>query len=145
MSSLLPDGIPKEHLENAEHVRSYLISLRGGAPFLSGADGRLLVQWLDDQIPVPVILSALDRVSLRRRAKRVRTRLSLNVCKGELKKMIGKKSSQRKKNTNEEEISGLEALAMKIMLGDFPIELNQASQQLSQRLLLLAQSDDDIP
>lgn len=73
----------------AEAVTSYLVTLRGGAPFLSGADGRLLVRWLDQGVPVPTILTALDQVAERRRKKRTRSRLSLNAAKGVIKKAIG--------------------------------------------------------
>lgn len=75
--------------ESAEQVRAYLVSLRGGAPFLSSADGRLLVRWLEDGVPVPTILSALDRVHARRRKRRARTRLSLGAAKREVKKAVG--------------------------------------------------------
>jgi hypothetical protein len=73
----------------AEQVTSYLVTLRGGAPFLSGADGRLLVRWLDQGVPVPTILTALDQVAERRRRRRTRSRLSLNAAKGVVKKAIG--------------------------------------------------------
>ena len=86
-----PDWFPESHVENAETIRSYLISVRGGAPFLSGADCRLLIQWLDDEVPVPTILTTIDKVSAKRRQKRVRTRLSLSICKGTLNRLIGKK------------------------------------------------------
>ena len=66
----------------AEEVTAYLVTLRGGAPFLSGADGRLLVRWLDQGVPVPTILTALDQVAERRRKRRTRSRLSLNAAKG---------------------------------------------------------------
>ena len=97
---LLPDWFPETHISTAETVSEYLITLRGGAPFLSGADCRLLVQWLDDDIPAPAILSALERVALRRRAKRVRSRLSLNATKGELRKLLGKKEEPQKKRSS---------------------------------------------
>ncbi|MEC7947157.1 MAG: hypothetical protein VX265_06280 [Myxococcota bacterium] len=73
----------------AEAVTAYLVTLRGGAPFLSGADGRLLVRWLDQGVPVPTILTALEQVAERRRKRRTRSRLSLNAAKGVIKKAIG--------------------------------------------------------
>ncbi len=98
---ILPNWIPESHISSAETISEYLITLRGGAPFLSGADCRLLIQWLDDDIPAPAILSALERVALRRRAKRVRTRLSLNATKGELRKLLGKKKQRPKQKSSE--------------------------------------------
>jgi hypothetical protein len=73
----------------AEEVRAYLVALRGGAPFLSGADARLLVGWLDQGVPVPLILSSLDRVAARRQARRVRSRMSLNSARREVEKAWG--------------------------------------------------------
>ena len=37
---------------NAEEVRAYLVAVRGGAPFLSAADGRLLIHWLEQGFSV---------------------------------------------------------------------------------------------
>lgn len=84
------DSIPEEHRLAAEQVAAYLVNVRGGAMFLSGADVRLLAQWLDEAVPVPAILCAIDRVSEKRRANRVKTRLSLNRCKGTLNKLLYK-------------------------------------------------------
>ena len=84
------DSIPEEHRQAAEQVAAYLVNVRGGAMFLSGADVRLLAQWLDEAIPVPAILCAIDKVSEKRRANRVKSRLSLNRCKGTLKKLLYK-------------------------------------------------------
>lgn len=91
------DSIPEEHRQAAEQVAAYLVNVRGGAMFLSGADVRLLAQWLDEAVPVPAILCAIDKVSEKRRANRVKTRLSLNRCKSTLKKLLYKKSPKEEK------------------------------------------------
>ena len=70
-----------------------MVSVRGGAPFLSGVDGALLVEWLDDELSSTIICAAIDKVALRRRKKRVTTRLTLRSCRGELKKLQKKKKS----------------------------------------------------
>ena len=96
MNGFIPtpfDDIPLEHRQAAEQVASYLVNVRGGALFLSGADVRLLAQWLEESIPVPAILCAIDKVADKRRAKRVKTRLSLNRCKSTLMKLVYKKTS----------------------------------------------------
>ena len=49
--------------DKAEEVRAYVVAVRGGAPFLSAADGRLLVQWLERGISVGRILAAIDEVA----------------------------------------------------------------------------------
>ena len=67
--------------DKAEEVRAYVVAVRGGAPFLSAADGRLLVRWLEQGISVGRILAAIDEVAERRRKKRTRRRLTLTACK----------------------------------------------------------------
>ncbi len=63
--------------EAAEEVRAYLVTLRGGAPFLSPLDGRLLLEWLEADVSVPLILKALDEAAVRRRSRRARSPLRL--------------------------------------------------------------------
>ena len=104
--------IPDEFRQAAEHVATYLVNARGGALFLSGADLRLLVEWLEADVPVPAILASIDQVAARRRAKRVRTRLSLNGCKGTLNKILYGKSSglESAEPSNETNVSLSDAL-----------------------------------
>jgi len=70
----------------AEEVRSHLVVLRGGAPFLSPLDGRLLLEWLEAGIGVPAILRALEHAAARRRDKRVRAPLSLRSVRARVTK-----------------------------------------------------------
>ena len=77
---------------DAETVRAYLVELRGGAPFLSGADSRLLIAWLEAGVPVAIILSALDAAAERRRKRRgkgkpARSRLTLSACRSAIDKL----------------------------------------------------------
>ena len=71
----------------AEEVRAWLVQLRGGAPFLSAADGKLLADWLDARIPVLTILHGIEVVAERRRAKRTRTPFTLVSCRGTVEKL----------------------------------------------------------
>ncbi|MFT5455489.1 MAG: hypothetical protein ACI9K2_001968 [Myxococcota bacterium] len=73
--------------EGADEIRSHLVMLRGGAPFLSSADALLLVQWLDDGIGVPSVLCALERASEARRRSRSRIPLRLGHAKRHLGKV----------------------------------------------------------
>ena len=73
----------------AEQVRRYLVTVRGGAPFLSGTDAQLLSAWLSQGVPVADILAAIDRVAARRRRRPPTTRLSLSACKAEVKRRPG--------------------------------------------------------
>lgn len=61
----------------AEEVRAWLVTARGGAPFLSGSDGRLLVSWLESGVPVADLLRAIDETARHRRAKRARSPFTL--------------------------------------------------------------------
>jgi hypothetical protein len=76
----------QRHHEQAETVRAYLVGLRGGAFFLSSSDARLLQRWIEDQVPVWLILEGLDKAAEKRRAKRQRTPLSLQHAKAHVKK-----------------------------------------------------------
>lgn len=80
-------------VQACEEVRAFLVALRGGGPFLSGADARLLVEWLDQGVPVSAILAAIEAAADRRARRGVRTRLSLSSCQGELKRRLKKLGS----------------------------------------------------
>lgn len=73
----------------AEEVRAYFVEVRGGAPFLSAADGRRLVAWLEAGVPVARLLVAIDRVAERRRARRVRAPFTLRDLAPELARRRG--------------------------------------------------------
>ena len=79
------DEVDQVRARQAAVVRDYLVTLRGGSPFLSSADGRLLLRWLDGGTPVVAILAALDRAADRRLKRRSKRPLSLQACKVELK------------------------------------------------------------
>ncbi len=74
--------------EAAEEVRSHLVALRGGAPFLSPRDSELLVRWLEDGVTVPEILTALERAAEARRKKRSRTPFALTHARAHLRKPV---------------------------------------------------------
>ena len=137
----LPDWFPESHISSAETISEYLITLRGGAPFLSGADCRLLVQWLDEDIPTPAILSALERVALRRRAKRVRTRLSLQATKGELKKLLGKKTPPPQPKTSAHVFAPLQQRIFKAIDENAPFY--ELQKQTAQQFLEIDPSAHD--
>ena len=77
----------------AEQVRAHLVMVRGGAPFLSPIDSRLLVNWLDEAVPVDVILTAIEVVAARRSKARIKRPLSLNAVKSVVKKGAKEKVS----------------------------------------------------
>ncbi len=71
--------------DDAEQIQAYLVQLRGGGPFLSSYDGRLLLRWMDNEVPVPVVLQALDRAAEKRRRRRVKSPLSLRSAETAVK------------------------------------------------------------
>ena len=73
--------VPPEHLRAAEEIRAHLVAVRGGAPFLSSADARLLVRWLDDGVSVAGVLQAIERAAEARRKRRSRLPLTLTRAK----------------------------------------------------------------
>ena len=92
----LPNQAPstQDLRQQAGEIRDYLIEVRGGAPFLSAADAQLLLEWLEQDVPVALIYAAIDRVSARRRKKRVRSRMTLKACKGEVNSALKKQASR---------------------------------------------------
>ncbi len=81
-------GEVPEHLrEAADQVVEHLCALRGGGLLLSGRDAVLLVDWLESGIPASLIALALERVADRRRKRRVKSRLRLSSCKGEVNRL----------------------------------------------------------
>jgi hypothetical protein len=79
----------------AEEVRAWLVHHRGGAPFLSAADGALLATWLEAGVPVTTLLRAIERVAARRVAKRTRTPFTLRSCEATVRKLQGEQVSWR--------------------------------------------------
>ena len=80
--------------EKAEEVRAYLVAVRGGAPFLSAADGRLLVRWLEQGISVARILASVDEMAEKRRKKMTRGRLTLTACRRSIEGRTPPKTSE---------------------------------------------------
>lgn len=143
MSDHLLHNIPSQHQEKAEEIRAYLVHVRGGAPFLSGADCRLLTTWLDDNISILAITTAIDRVAEKRRAKRVRSRLSLNNCKGTLKKVLGKKAPPPKNLTPIIHV-GIHGLAQSILKLPLSEEIFPYQKELVDQLNILSQQDKPV-
>jgi hypothetical protein len=137
LSDHLLHNIPSEHQDKAEEIRAYLVHVRGGAPFLSGADCLLLTSWLDANISVLAITTAIDRVAEKRRAKRVRSRMSLNNCKGTLTKVLGNKAKPPKILKPIVHI-GLTGLADHIALIPISPHLERYKENLVKQFLLLS-------
>jgi hypothetical protein len=78
--------VPSEHQEAADAVCAHLVSVRGGALFLSNSDALRLLGWLDRKVPIPVILVAIERAWAQRQKKRSRLPLTL----GQVNRHIGK-------------------------------------------------------
>jgi len=79
----------------AEEVRDYLVAVRGGAPFLSSVDDRLLLDWLRQGVPVTLILASIDQVADQRRRKRSKSRLTLAACKKTVEKQRAGAGAER--------------------------------------------------
>ncbi len=86
-SGVFGTEVPESLAAAAEEVRAWFVQARGGAPFLSGKDGRLLVTWLEAGHPVSSILVAIEQVAARRVARRARHPFHLDACEATLKKL----------------------------------------------------------
>jgi len=82
--------------EAAEQVRAHLVMVRGGAPFLSPIDAKLLVEWLDSAVPVDVILTAIEEAAGRRSKTRMKRPITLKGVKSGVKKGLKKSFSPTK-------------------------------------------------
>jgi len=102
----------------AEQVRAHLVMVRGGAPFLSPLDSKLLVEWLDSAVPVDVILTAIEEVAARRSKSRMKKPLNLRSVKAVVAKGLNRPKSsadstalarlvQRLKSAKEPQLQGL--------------------------------------
>jgi hypothetical protein len=90
--SLTPDAAAAESpatnhtlAEAAEEVRAFFVTTRGGAPFLSGADGEQLLRWLDAGQTVSALLRAIETTASRRAARRTRVPFTLRSIAAALK------------------------------------------------------------
>ena len=110
----------------AEQVRAHLVMVRGGAPFLSPIDSRLLVNWLDEAVPVDVILTAIEVVAARRSKARIKRPLSLNAIKSVVKKGANKKDSNESPARDSE---ALERLIQRLRNAETP-DLEQVALEL---------------
>jgi hypothetical protein len=130
----------KELEASAEAVRAYLVELRGGAPFLSGADSRLLVGWLERGVAVPVITAGLDLAAERRRKARgrgkpARSRLTLSAARG----LVDKQS----KIAPQIEAAGLQTWRIELEQMEVTPALSQAKSQLILAVSAIPASDPD--
>jgi hypothetical protein len=129
-------GMLTDKQRDAEEVRAHLVSLRGGAPFLSPNDGMLLDHWLEAGVSVAAILSALERCADGRRKRASRLPLTLMAAKrhlGKPGKAVG--SVVRARGTAEHPL--LPVVAKVQALG------GEGTHVLSESLLLVEPSDPD--
>ena len=110
--------------EAAEQVRAHLVMVRGGAPFLSPIDSKLLVEWLDSAVPVDVILTAIEEAAGRRSKTRLQRPITLKGVKGGVRKGLKKSFSPTKSEALPRLIERLEKSKDQV--------LKQASVQFSE-------------
>ena len=148
MPDVHPDPVRSDEADLracVEEVSAYLVAVRGGAPFLSPVDGRLLLAWLEQNVPVPLILSAIDEVAERHRRKRTRHRLTLAACKKTVEKQrtpaAGPNEGVRGGASAQTRVAapGLARLAAEIRSLAMPAALADAGAELAAELEALAQ------
>ena len=98
----------------AEQVRAHLVMVRGGAPFLSPLDSKLLVEWLDSAVPVAVILTAIEEVAARRSKSRMKKPLNLRAVKS-----VVAKGLKRPKSSNDS--AALARLVQRLQRAEEPL------------------------
>ncbi|MBN2800352.1 MAG: hypothetical protein JXX28_14525 [Deltaproteobacteria bacterium] len=76
MDSQLPDSLQRA----AEEVRAHLVTVRGGGLFLSSADGRRLIAWLEAGRAVPELIHAIELAAVAREKKPTKLPFSLGYA-----------------------------------------------------------------
>ena len=89
------------------------------------------------------INTAIDRVAQKRRAKRTRSRMSLNNCRGELNKILKKKARPPKQLKDIVSV-GLNGLASRIEKLEMPPILEQHRVTLVANLLSISTQEDSV-
>ena len=84
----------------AEDVRAWLVELRGGGAFLSPRDGALLHGWLQAGVTVPQILRGIEATVEKRRARPIRTPLSLAACRAQVERQAAGRGTSRIPDTH---------------------------------------------
>ena len=79
--------------EAAEEVRAWFVTVRGGAPFLSSADGLALADWLEGGTSVVRLLRAIEETAARRLARRARSPFTLRSVRTALAGKAGPPAS----------------------------------------------------
>jgi hypothetical protein len=132
---LRADVIEDARAAEVEAVRAYLVAARGGAPFLSGADGVLLLSWLERGVPVPAILSAIDKVSQQRRKRPVKSRLSLSALRKHLDRWApGPSPTQVESPAAPAQDGAWSAFLALVLAGPAPEDLAEPWERLALRL-----------
>ena len=127
--------------EKAEEVRAYLVAVRGGAPFLSAADGRLLIRWLQQGISVARILASVDEMAEKRRKKMTRGRLTLTACRRSIE---GRTASKTSKSETDETIPRIDFTEFihELVRMEVPATLEVARSTLVREIQQVHQSTD---
>jgi hypothetical protein len=116
--------------------------VRGGAPFLSAIDSKLLLSWLDKGVPVPLIIESIEEVAAKRTKSRITTPMNLNKVKStvnrQLKRRLKPKSAKRSKK----------AELAKISAPSLFLELSQSIEPLQrmagEKLIAINTDDENI-
>ena len=130
--------------QNAEEVRAYLVAVRGGAPFLSAADGRLLVQWLQQGFSVARILAGVDETAEKRRKKMTRGRLTLTACRRSIEGRKREIQPDENANPDKSSATGVDFSEFLADLQKMPISdpLKPAHSELLTAIKMLSGSSD---
>jgi hypothetical protein len=147
---LMPGLAPEEAAlaQQADEVRAWFVSLRGGAPFLSSEDGRLLLSWLDGGMGVLALQACIERVADRRRKRKLRGRLTLAGCRGEVRKARKAGATEpalaSASSGGAGDLSGLAALGAELRCQELAPGPAKAMGSLASALERIAEEGEDV-
>ena len=108
---------------------------------MSPIDSKLLLSWLDDGVPVPLIIESIEVVAAKRTKSRVTTPLNLNKVKSTVKSQLKRRMSpgpaKRKKSKATKPVSA-PALFLELSLSKNPLH-----RVTGEKLIAVHQDDEN--
>ena len=133
MIEFLPENIPEHYQSTAESIRGILFLFEEVLHFYPVPTVK---SWLNGwMLPfLQCICTVIDKVALRRRKKRVKSRLTLNVCRGELNKMFKTEQQKSQKawvsTQRVDQDTAFEQLKSRILAESLPVSIHPLRSKL---------------
>lgn len=108
---------------------------------MSPIDSKILLSWLDDGVPVPLIIESIEAVAAKRTKSRVTTPLNLNKIKSTVKSQMKRRmapAKAKRKNSKAPKNFSAPALFLELSLSSNPLH-----RATGEKLIAVHQDDDN--